>query len=327
VNELFTITQANALIDEGRILHIAGDEALLRRLHHGTWIGGTTPYILTRQGGIAERQRVFVTEMPDAVRDVVIRFIDIGNIPAIATEAPRYGFTIVIAPGMSDIHTIYGLTANAIPGIREIPIMGWITGVHEEDRGRLTPKVFNGRTGEAADNRIVVMQAALPCSKEAVVGIINLFKPGTDDEIVFHEPSFSARECLINGTPEDFYVYGVRKNLDIKRPLVTKLGGDFINVSIKAIDAESRSVQFYAPVMKGRVYRQAAPLPDYLAALVAVTKEQNLAPVLSCNCYHNYTYGKLEGEQAIPLPGPAVFGELAHVLMNQTLVCLSLRDK
>jgi hypothetical protein len=188
VNELTTIAQANALIDQGRILHIAGDEALLSQLHRGAWIGGTTPYILTRQGGIAERERVFVTEMPDSVRDVVIRFIDIGNIPAIATDAPRYGFTIVIAPGMSDIHTIYGLTANGIPGIREVPIMGWISGVHAEDRWRLTPKVFNGQTGEASDECIVVMQAALPRSKEAVVGIINLFRPGTGDEIVFHEP-------------------------------------------------------------------------------------------------------------------------------------------
>jgi hypothetical protein len=50
-------------------------------------------------------------------------------------------------------------------------------------------------------------------------------------------------------------------------------------------------------------------------------------PVLSCNCYHNYIYGGLQGKTFIPLPGPVVFGEIAHVLMNQTLVCLSIIDK
>lgn len=327
VNELVAIAEANALIDQGRVLHIAGEEQLLRQLHRGHWIGGTTPYILTRQGGGAERERVFVSELPVGRRDVSTRFVGIGNIPAISTEAPRNGFTIVIAPGMSEVHTIYGLTANRIPGIREIPIIGWISGVHEKDRGHLTPKVFNGVSGEASDSSIVVLQATLPSEKKAAVSIINLFKPGAGDEIVFSEPSFSVKECLINGELTDFYAYASSRELDLQRPLVTELGGEFINVSFKAIDAESRSVQFYAPVMKGRVYRQAAPLPDYRMALVEAAEALQLSPILSCNCYHNYTYGHLEGEQFIPLPGPAVFGELAHVLMNQTLVCLSVSDK
>lgn len=327
MNQLCEIAEANALIGEGRLLHIAGDEPLLRRLIRGNWIGGTTPYLITRRGGVAERERVFVTELPEIIGEADIHFVGIGNIPAISVDAPRNGFTIVIAPGMSDIHTIYGLTANRIPGIREVPVMGWITGVHEADRGTLTPKVFNGRTGEAADDRIVVLQAELPVAKKAEVGIINLFEQGDGDVIVFPEPSFSARDCLINGEPQDFYRYAVQHELDIKLPLVTELNGDFLNVSFKAVDAESRSVQFYASVMRGCPYRQAAPLRDYRAALVRVTEKRKLSPVLSCNCYHNYTYGGLEGEQYIPLPGPAVFGELAHVLMNQTLVCLSVVDR
>lgn len=327
MNELLAIPETNALIDQGAVLHVAGEEVLLRQLHRGSWIGGTTPYILTAEGGVAERERVFVSALPVSPAEVSLRLVDIGHIPALSTEAPRNGFTLVIAPGMSEIHRIYGLTANAIPGIREIPVMGWISGVHEDERARRTPKVFNGLTGEVSDTAIVVMQAALPTTKRAVVSIINLFEPAVGDELVFYEPSFSVRECLINGKAEDFYAYALRKALDLQRPLVTELGGEFLNVSFKAIDAESHSVQFYAPVMKGRVYRQAAPLPDYRKALVAVAAKLRLTPVLSCNCYHNYTYGHLEGNLYIPLPGPAVFGELAHVLMNQTLVCLSIIDK
>ena len=327
MNELISPGQANALIDAGKYLHIAGDEAALRQLHRGNWIGGTIPYFLTRAGGAVEREKVFVTKLPDYVTGVTSRLIDIGHIPAITTEAPRNGFSIVIAPGMSDIHTIYALTANSIPGIHETPIVGWIAGIHLDDLGKITPKVFNGVTGEVSDNRIVVMHASLPRSKVATLGIINLFKQGPGSEIVFQEPGFSAGKCMIDGRPDDFYDYAVAKSLDMKLPLITELSGHFINVSFQAIDAASRIVKFYAPVMRGRVYRQAAPLADYRAALVGATEQLNLSPVFSCNCILNYLYGRLEGEQYIPVPGPATFGELAHVLMNQTLVYLSVSDR
>ncbi len=327
VNELVTAAEANTLIDRGCVLHIAGEEHTLRQLHRGNWIGGTTPYILTRDGGVVEREKVFVSELPVNARAVTTQFIDIGRLPAISVEAPRNGFSIVIAPGMSDIHSIYSLTAASIPGIRDIPIMGWISGVHVDDRLKVTAKVVNGMTAEVADDRIVMLRAALPPNREASVGIINLVEPGTGDEIVFDTPSFSVRDCTINGQRDDFYAYAVRNNLVLHRPLVTELNGEYISVDLSVIDAETRSVQFFAPVMKGRVYRLAAPMPDYRKALIRVAAERKLDPVLSCNCIHNFTYGDLMAPQPYPLPGPAVFGELAHVLMNQTLVYLSINDK
>ena len=327
MNELVDIGVANALIDAKKKLHFAGDEAALRQLHRGTWIGGTTPYFLTAKGGAVEREKLLVTQFPEAVTHAATRLIDIGHIPAVTTEAPRNGFSVVIAPGMSDIHTTYALTAISIPGIFEYPIIGWIAGVHLDDIGKSTPKVFDGATGEVADNRLAVMHATLSSSKAAAIGIVNLFKPGSGDEIVFQQSSFSVRECTINGQPDDFYDYAVRKALDMKLPLVTELSGIPINVSFQAMDAVRRSVKFYAPVMKDRVYRQAGPLPDYRAALIGATEKLNISPIFSCNCILNYVYGRLEGEQSIPLPGPATFGELAHVLMNQTLVYLSLVEK
>ena len=327
MNQLVSLADANALIDAGRRLHIAGDESLLRQLHRGTWIGGTIPYFLTHSGGVVERQKVFVTQLPDVVTGASTHFIDIGRIPAITTDAPRNGFSIVIAPGMSDIHTTYGLTANSIPGIHDTPVVGWIAGIHLDDLGKATPKVFDGASGEAADNKIVVMRATLPAGKTAKLGIINVFKPGDGDQIVFQKPSFSAGECTINGEPDDFYDYAVRNALDLRLPLITELSGHLINVSFQRLDEESRTVKFYAPVMKGRVYRQAAPLPDYRAALVGATNRLKLSPAFSCNCILNFLYGRLEGEQFIPVPGPATFGELAHVLVNQTLVYLTIEDR
>jgi hypothetical protein len=327
MNELIGLEEANALIDRGLRLHVAGDEALLRRLHRGSWIGGTIPYFLTRNGGRVERQKVFVTVLPDLVTDVAIKLIDIGRIPAITTEAPRDGFSMVIVPGMSDIHTIYSLTAGSIPGIRETPVIGWVAGIHLGDLGKATPKVFDGVTGEAAENRIVVLHATLPANKAAHVGLINLFEPGGEDEIVFGETSFSAGPCTINGKAEDFFDYLLHSRLDRTLPLITELKGDRINVSFQTLDRETRRVRFYAPVMKGRVYRQAAPLADYRQALVQATQALKIEPVFACNCILNYIHGHLEGEESIPLPGPATFGELAQVLMNQTLVYLTIGDK
>ncbi|MGA7710399.1 MAG: hypothetical protein WCA81_00735 [Rhizomicrobium sp.] len=327
MNDLVDVAAANALIDAGKKLLFAGDESALRLLHRGTWIGGTIPYFITTKGGVVERQKVLVTQFPDDVTHASTQLIDIGHIPAITSEAPRHGFSVVIAPGMSDIHTTYALTASSIPGIFEYPIIGWIAGIHLDDLGKITPKVFDGMSGEVSDNCMAVMHARLASNKAAKIGIVNLFKPGSGDEIVFPQHSFSVKECTINGETADFYDYAVQKALDVKLPLVTEFSGVALNVSFQAIDSESRTVKFYAPVMRNRVYRQADPLPDYRAALIGAIEKLNISPAFSCNCILNYLYGQLEGEQYIPMPGPATFGELAHVLMNQTLVYLSLVDR
>lgn len=327
MNELVTPEEANALIERGCVLHIAGVEPALNKLKRGCWIGGTTPYMLSRDGGVVEREKVFVTELPVKPGAITTRFVDIGNIPAISTEAPRNGFTLVIAPGMSEIHTIYSLTAANIPGIRDIAMMGWISGVHIDDRHDFIPKVFDGVSGEVTHDRIVVMQAALPSTKEARVGIVNLVKPGDGDTFVFDAPGFAVSDCEINGQRDNFYAYAVRHNLGVHCPLVTDLHGEYVAVGLKLIDAETRSVQLYAPVMRGRVYRLAEAPPDYRDALIRVAETMNVKPVLSVNCVHNFHTGGLRGHHFNPLPGPAVFGELAHVLMNQTLVYLMIRDK
>lgn len=327
MNQLVSVNEANALISQGRILHIAGDETALRGLKRGQWIGGTIPYFLTDHGGVVERERVFVTELPAAVTSVETRLIDIGHIPAITTDAPRSGFSIVIAPGMSDIHTTYGLTANSIPGIHESPVVGWISGVHLSEIGLITPKVVDGVSGTFADNRIVVMHAHLPRNKTAVIGAINVFEQGDGDEIIFSSPSFSAGPCLINREPDDFYAYAIRRRLNLDLPLITELSGLKINVSFQALDHEHRRVNFYAPVMKGKIYRQAAPLSDYREALRRAVKHFTLKPDFSCNCILNYVHGQLEGREPLPITGPATFGELAHVLVNQTLVYLTVKDK
>ena len=57
---LRTLEETVSLIEEGRILHIAADESLLCRLPKGKWIGGTTPYFISEEGGIFTKERLFV---------------------------------------------------------------------------------------------------------------------------------------------------------------------------------------------------------------------------------------------------------------------------
>ena len=45
----------------------------------------------------------------------------------------------------------------------------------------------------------------------------------------------------------------------------------------------------------------------------------------SCNCILNYLYGDLEGKKTGGFTGPVTFGEIAYILLNQTLVKLDVK--
>ena len=60
---LMSVSSAAELIRQGKYLSIAGDEAALRQLPSGHWIGGTIPYFMAADGGTVSREQVFVTEV------------------------------------------------------------------------------------------------------------------------------------------------------------------------------------------------------------------------------------------------------------------------
>jgi hypothetical protein len=322
--ELFNISDANALIKSGKWLHIAGEEASLTKLTKGNWIGGTIPYFLTKEGGMVDRERLFITELPREVTEASISFVSQDQLEAIPGRAPENGFSLVVIPGMSDAHAKYALAAERLPHIFEKPIVGWVAGVHLDDLGKVRPKVFNGQTGAASDDRIVVLQAHLPSSLIASIGIINVFEQGSGDTILFDDTGFSGDRCRINGQPASFYDYVVDQKLDMRFPLVANRSGEMINVSFQALDEAAHLVKFYAPVLEKIEYRQAKPIDDYRTRFIEATGDFNVSPAFTCNCILNYLHGKLEGKQEIPVSGPATFGEIAYILLNQTMVYLSL---
>jgi hypothetical protein len=82
----------------------------------------------------------------------------------------------------------------------------------------------------------------------------------------------------------------------------------------------------YAPVFPGVDYRFAKPVGDYSSAFGQAIASGEQQPGFACNCILNYLYGQLEGKKTGDITGPITFGEIAHQLLNQTMVRLYLRD-
>jgi len=320
---LRTVAEVSELIQSGRRLVLAGSEEALSGLPTGEWIAGTIPYFMTEEGGQVRSDVLFVTELPPEVLYTRITAHGPETLPRIAEEAPENGFTFLILPANSDVHLNYAREAPDYPQMYLRPIVGWISGVHLADLGRITPKVVEGHTGRVHDDRGVAMHCALAPQVRAHLGIVNLFHPGDGDIITFPADGFRARECWINGKKWVFADYLASRTIDTKLPLVANYNGVMVNVSIQGIDTASGCVDFYAPVFEGVAYKLAAPIADYVEAFQGAIPS-GIAPLFSCNCILNFLYSKLEGRVTPGMTGPITFGEIAYQLLNQTLVYLTI---
>jgi hypothetical protein len=81
------------------------------------------------------------------------------------------------------------------------PVLGWVSGVHLEDLGKLSPKVFNGSTGMASDQDAVVLHCKVPAGRTANIGIVNLFRQGGGDTPCAEEEAFNVKDCLVACVP------------------------------------------------------------------------------------------------------------------------------
>ncbi|MGI6084120.1 MAG: DUF6976 family protein [Acetivibrionales bacterium] len=314
-----SLEETKNLINEGKLLHIAADEELLRQLPKGNWIGGTTQYFITEDGGITSDNKLFVDEINFAV-DFKMSEYDKNNIMDITKDAYHNGITILVIPFASDVAVHFSKEAPKSEDFLITPIVGWITGFNLQTDG--TAKVYNGFNGSEYDNKAVALHINLPDKKFASIGIINIFKYNQNaDRIEFFEDSLSVKKCLVNGKEVIFEKYITDKKIDTKLPLVSDYNGISINVSIKSVSSDNNTVDFYAPVFADREYRFADTVEDYHEYFKKYLKEyEENKPIFSCNCILNYLYGDLRGKATKPFAGPVTFGEVAYQLLNQTLV-------
>ncbi|MEO0032903.1 MAG: hypothetical protein RIS94_2661 [Pseudomonadota bacterium] len=321
INALLPLETVAELIQSGAPLALAGTPAALSALPPGRWIGGTTAYFMTDEGGVVVGDdRVFVTDL-SALGTVEVTSVAAGDLARISTDAPDHGFALTIIPAESECHSRFALEAPFFPDTFLKPTVGWIAGYDLAKGGPAL--VFDGREAKAHENRAVVAFVSFEGDALARPEIVNPFRAGNGAVLHFAEPGFLHRTCIVDGEVTDFAMYLRANGLDQgKLPLVGDHGGAPINVSVQRIDDEGM-VHLYAPVFAGIDYRFAAPVDDYAAALTTGIDAQTTdGACWSCNCILNFMFGELEGKSIGGIAGPVTFGEIAYQLVNQTLVTL-----
>ena len=319
-----TVEKVKELLAQGKSLILAGDEALLRMLPRGTWIGGTIPYFMTENGGQTSRERIFVCEVPAIASGARVAVYDEASISRVFVDSPDPGYTILILPAFTRLHKCFALDSPLYEQQFFKSVAGWIAGTRLEDVGWISPKVFAGPTGAVLESKGAAMHVDLPSTHHARIGIVNIFEPSDGEDICFPESGFQASECIVAGKRENVVDYMTRTGVDLRLPLVSDMFGTKVNVSIQSLDLTGRLVKFFAPVFKGVGYRPAKPVFGYSERFLAAIPADVQSPAFSCNCVLNYLHGQLEGRRTGSLLGPMTFGEIAYQLLNQTLVQITI---
>jgi Family of unknown function (DUF6976) len=317
------------LIERGEGLLLAGDEPLLRDLPRGNWIGGTIPYFMSEAGGLVDRRRVFVNELSGGLRCEGIRRYGPDELARVYADllANDAGFGFMIAPAWSKAHLSFALDAPSYQHFAVRPLAGWIAGTHLAELGTVTPKVFDGRTGEALEDQAVVMRVSVPPGKAVELDVVNIFSQGDGPTISFPSSGFSATAVDIDGRRRNLAEYIAEVGLDTRLPLVADCCGANVNVSFLNVDKAQGEVRFYGPVFADVPYRHARPVADYVSAFLSrLPTDLGESLLFSCNCVLNYLHSGLEGRRTGDIVGPITFGEIAYQLLNQTMVYLVLEE-
>ncbi len=324
LNKLISQKEAVDLINQNKTLILAADEDILSKLPKGNWIGGTIPYFMDTEGGCFTKDKIFITDISYHIDDFKIVLYDANEVSNITNDCYAHGYSIMLIPCFSEVLSKYALKAQELNNLYNVPIVGWVTGIDLNDVGKITPKVINGQTGEKSDSKAILMHIQLPEDKLASLEILNIFRQGDGDTFEFLEEGFSCKECLINGKKQNLAEYIEKNNIDTKLPIVADYSGAMINISFQQVDQENKSVLFYAPLRKNVKYKLAKKVDNYVKSFNAIIPQDIENVAFSCNCILNYLYSELEGKKTGIMRGPFTFGEIAYVLVNQTLVYLNI---
>ena len=324
MKKLHTLEEVSLMIEQGKLLSLAGDCQILSRLPKGQWVAGSTPYFMDEQQGKFEQDAIYVDDFSDFAVDHKIITYTPETIASITNDRFDNGFTFLVIPAFSEVHSDYALRAGDFENIYDSPVLGWVSGIDLDSEDK--PTVYNGTTGESSSAFAIALHVKIPDGKMAQLEILNIHSQDPNSPVIeFEKDSFSAWECLIDGKKQNFAQYISENTIDTKPPITCSYGGAVINVCVKEVDTESGRVDFYAPVFKGRQYKFATPMADYADEFTRQLPEKNENIAFSCNCILNFLYGELKGKKA-GFPGPITFGEIGYRLLNQTMTYLEIVD-
>lgn len=322
---LKSISDVKKMIESGESLLLAGSAGALSQLPAGNWVGGSISYFMDEAGGVNTDTGIFVTKVPSGALGTRIEEYGAGALPKLYSDAPATGFTFLMVPSGAPFLQAFARSAPDCDGFLLRPVVGWVTGVPVSEIGKAQAVVVDGRTGRSSSETALAMHVELPENLYAELEIINIFKPGAGAAIRFPGTGFTATDCEIDGQPANLAQYMADGLIGTELPLTADYCGSIVNVSLQSVDQVTGTVHFYAPVFPGIDYHFAAPVGDYAQAFSQAIPAEHDA-LFSCNCILNYLYGGLEGKHTGGVTGPITFGEIAHQLLNQTLVQLKIRD-
>jgi hypothetical protein len=326
-NKMATRDEVVEMIGAGEYMVISGDETLLEGLPSGNWIAGTIPYFMAEEGACVDQERIYVNVIsgfPANARPHLTLY-DVNSISRISSEAPEHGFTIVLLPSKSDVHTEYAQNAPDYPNMYFSPIIGWVSGFRIDEFGERTAKVgFGPASGMLSSDHAVAIHCELTPQQNAQVKILNVFEQGDGPSITFNKIGFDVTSCEVNGQSWNFAEYVTENHIDVRWPLVANYAGVMVNVAI--LDVSREDAKFYAPVFPDVEYKFAKPVEDYITEFSkTLSQATDMAnSVMSCNSVLNLLYSDLEGKKSGEFTGPMAFGEIAYQNLTQTLAYLTL---
>lgn len=320
---MYTVADAAALIATGAPLLIAGDADLLPQLPAGNWIGGSIANFMKADGAGESLERVSIHRLPVTVVDITTHLVTADELPTFPSRGTDPGFSVVILPHGGATHLAFAKDAAGYPGLFDRPVIGWVSGRRLSDGPDVPALVMDGRTRTWSSEDAVVLHATLAPGHTARVDMVNPFTQGDGDELTFDKTGVAQRYVDVNGERRSFAQYLKDVQFDGHLPMVTNYFGAMINVAIQGARPDG-TVDLYSPVFAGDVYRLAAPVGDYVTAVRGRLAEAHAEPVVAFNCIANYTRSGLEGATLPGIGGPFTFGEIAYVLLTQTLVYLAI---
>lgn len=320
-------------IKSGQCLIVSASEGFISKLPAGNWIGGSTPYSMSNEGGSYSEDKAYIQAIPEYVKNMRVQSYGKDEIQKVYQDAYESGFSVILIPAFTDVLVKFALDGPRFPMFGQKPLIGWVTGARLDVLGKTPAKVVDGTKLTSSADKAIVAHFELPENKFADIGTINIFDIKMDGDVLqFDTDGIEVQNVSVNGgATTSFSQYLIQRKIDLRWPLVGQYHGTMVNSSFYPTDNLGEKVQLFAPVFRGVKYRLSIGAGDYNTYLNAFRKKvsqiEHSKVVVTCNCIFNFLYGDLEGKQLDELNGPFVFGEVAYQLLNQTLVYLTIDDK
>lgn len=160
-------------------------------------------------------------------------------------------------------------------------------------------------------DRVLVVHAALPLGVAAQVNCYNAFEPDPESpEITFAKKEFIIDVAQIDGQDRAFGTWLAEMGADLSLPLVANFAGTAVNTVIHQVQGDG-SVLLGAPSLPGLTYRLGRRAAKILPEAMGIGGARL------------YMSDELPSDPRV-LPVPATFGQIAYILMTQTITQLAI---